>query len=204
MRYGTGAVDTNTAEDYFDAGMVLLAEGGPRALTVAAMCRRLAVTKGSFYHHFSGTSEFIRRLLCFWENHELRRTEEVAARAGAESPTELAKLAAAWGIRHEAETAIRALGRTDPFAADVQQRVDDARQTHLRLLFEHLGIHPERAEVLARLGIAVLIGTQQREYPVNRGRLEETLSEYQRWIQQTAGAGPALAPVRGTAEHRRL
>lgn len=180
-------METNTPADFFEAGLDLLAEAGPTAVTVAALCRRVGVTKGSFYHHFPGNQEFLQGLLLFWEAQECGRMEQVAARSGPESPTEVAKLAAAWGIRHEAETAIRALARTDAFAAATQRRVDEGRQEHLVLLFEQMGIESDRAQVLARLGLSVLIGTQHREHPVNRQRLEETLAEYQRWIEAAAG-----------------
>ncbi len=189
---------TFTPEDYFEAGLDLLSEHGPRGVTVAALCLRLRVTKGSFYHHFSGVPEFLRRLLSHWEAQEVQRLAEAWARAELDRPTEIAKLAATWGVRHEAETAIRALGRTDPAAAEVQSRVDERREEHLRRLFVAMGIEEARAVVLARLGMSVLIGTQQREFPVDRRRLEQTLGEYQRWVEQAASEGD-----RGPAATRR-
>lgn len=180
---------TFTPQDYFEAGLDLLAGDGPRAVTVAALCRRLGVTKGSFYHHFTGVPEFLQRLLAHWETQESQRLAEAWTRAELDRPTEIAKLAATWGVRHEAETAIRALGRTDPAAAEVQQRVDEQREGHLLRLFVAMGIEADRAAVLARLGMSVLIGTQQREFPVDRHRLEQTLGEYQRWVEQAASEG---------------
>ena len=73
------------------------------------------------------------------------------------------------------------------FAAEVQRRVDETREDRLTQLFVTIGVDASRARVLARLGLAVLIGTQQREHPVDRRRLEETFDEYQRWVEQAAG-----------------
>ena len=42
---------TLNRNDYFEAGLDLLAEGGVQAQTIANLCERLAITKGSFYHH---------------------------------------------------------------------------------------------------------------------------------------------------------
>jgi hypothetical protein len=39
------------------------------------------------------------------------------------------------------------------------------------------------AATLARIGMAILIGTQQRERPVDRDRLFALLEEYQRWVE---------------------
>jgi hypothetical protein len=37
--------------------------------------------------------------------------------------------------------------------------------------------------VLARIGLTILVGTQQIEEKVDRRRLDELLSEYQRWLE---------------------
>ncbi len=177
---------TFTPDDYFEAGLELLAESGPQAVTVASLCDRLRVTKGSFYHHFSGTPDFLERLFRHWEAQEAERVAEARVRAGRNRPTEIAKLAATWGVRHEAETAIRAAARTDPRAAEALQRVDDLREQQLSQLFVVMGIDARRARVLANVGMAILIGTQQREHPVDRRRLEQMLDEYQQWVEQAA------------------
>ena len=36
---------------------------------------------------------------------------------------------------------------------------------------------------LARIGVAIVVGTQQRERPVDRDRLFSLLGEYQRWVR---------------------
>ena len=180
-------MDTNTRRDYFEAGLDLLSDAGPRGVTVAALCGRLGVTKGSFYHHFEGIPDFLRRLLGYWEEQEAALLREGQRRTERERPTELAKLAATWRIRHEAETAIRALGRTDADAAEVQRRVDQRREDALTGLFTAMGVDKGRAVILARVGIAILIGEQQRSQPVDRRQLEQMLGEYQLWIDHAAG-----------------
>ncbi len=155
---------------------------------MAALCSRLRITKGSFYHHFAGTPDFLERLLGYWERQEAALLLDAQSRAASEQPSEVAKLAAAWRIRHEAETAIRALGRTDVHAAEVQRRVDQLREDALTGLFVAMGVARVRATVLARVGMAILIGTQQRNQPVDRQELEAMLGEYQRWIRHVAGA----------------
>ena len=42
-----------------------------------------------------------------------------------------------------------------------QERVDDVRRRHLVSLLRHSGVDDERAELLASVGLAILVGLQQ-------------------------------------------
>jgi AcrR family transcriptional regulator len=175
-------MSTLTGGDYVAAGLDLLAEGGVSAVTIAALCERLGVTKGSFYHHFDGVPAFHEALLAFWEDSSRRAIEE--ARAVADSRrrlTVLKELAVA--AHHEAESAIRAWGRSYEPAAVVVRRVDAAREANLVESFRALGIPIVRARRLARIGLATLIGTQHMEHPVDRRRLLVAFDEYQHWLE---------------------
>ncbi|MBN9618450.1 MAG: TetR/AcrR family transcriptional regulator, partial [Actinobacteria bacterium] len=68
-----GAVERLTTQDYVREALVVLGEEGPEALTIAGLCERLGVTKGSFYHHFGGLPGFVDVLLESWEREEGRR-----------------------------------------------------------------------------------------------------------------------------------
>jgi uncharacterized protein YjiS (DUF1127 family) len=48
--------------------------------------------------------------------------------------------------------------------------------------FLDIGIDKKEARVLARIGLTILVGTQQIEDKVDRKRLNALLSEYQRWL----------------------
>lgn len=173
-----------TRAQYFELGLSLLAGGGARAVTIEALCSGLEVTKGSFYHHFQGVRDFMAQLLLYWEDrygHRLAR--EAVSTNGAVAMIPAIKRAAAYGVRHEAESAIRALAQSDPFAAEVQKRVDKGREDVLVDTYLGAGMPLDRARTFARIGMAILVGTQQRERPVDRDRLYGLLDEYQRWIE---------------------
>jgi AcrR family transcriptional regulator len=174
---------TLSRTQYFEVGLELLAEGGARAVTIDALCRRLDVTKGSFYHHFAGVQGFMSQLLLHWEDRYGQRLAREALTA--HGPAELIPMLkrAAYDVHHEAESAIRALARNDPFAAEVQQRVDQGREDLLVDAYVAAGMRPETARPLGRIGLAILVGTQQRERPVDRDRLLTLLEEYQRWVE---------------------
>jgi hypothetical protein len=79
-------------------------------------------------------------------------------------------------------------------AAAAQARVDRNREMRLVGYFTDAGIPTERAELLARIGMSILIATQQLERPVDRKRLMAAFDEYQRWLESVIAAGQA-APV---------
>lgn len=171
-----------TREDYFEAALDLLARDGVDALTIAGLCDRLGVTKGSFYHHFSGIRPFHDALLHHWE---VERTEQLVAQVDAiTDPLERIELLKRLGIavHHEAESAIRGWARTNPAVAAVQRRVDAAREEALAAAFVDAGIGADEARVLARIGVTILVGTQQMEEHVDRERLAALFDEYQRWL----------------------
>jgi AcrR family transcriptional regulator len=50
-------------EDWINTGIHILTDESHNTLMLKNLCARLNVTKGSFYHHFSGWSEYIDSLL---------------------------------------------------------------------------------------------------------------------------------------------
>jgi AcrR family transcriptional regulator len=122
----TGADGSLDRTAYFNAAFKILAEGGAEALTIPNLCTRLGVTKGSFYHHFSGADEFVSALMrCWIETARLVIDEMLAKFAADDDPylsfgVALSNIAA--GQPHEAEAALRAWAHSNPeVAAGVEQ-----------------------------------------------------------------------------------
>ena len=174
--------ETLAREDYFGVALDLLAEGGPPAVTIAALCQRLGVTKGSFYHHFPNGPAFQVALLDHWEQAFGHGMADYAVRVADPGPRITLLVQLAVDLHHEAETAIRALARTDAHAAAVQARVDARRVAVVAETLAAVGIPADRAERLAQTGVAILVGTQQMERPVDRDGLRARLDEFQEWV----------------------
>jgi len=179
------SMSTLTRDHYLAAGLHLLAEGGVGAVTIAALCERLGVTKGSFYHHFGDVSAFHEALLASWEQGTYHAIE--AARSVTDPHRRLSVLKELGvAAHHEAESAIRAWGRSYEPAQAVVRRVDAAREASLVESFKLAGIPASRARHLARIGLATLIGTQALERPVDRKRLLAVFDEYQQWLESAS------------------
>ena len=130
-----------TPQDYFDAGQDLLADGGVQAVTIANLCDRLGVTKGSFYHHFRSVEDFHDRLLDDWFTEHVARRKAVtdaAHRPAASGSTAMRRFAV--DRRHDTEGAIRGWARSSPRAAEVQRRIDNNRLAYVVDVCRALGI----------------------------------------------------------------
>jgi AcrR family transcriptional regulator len=171
-------------DDYHRTALELLAEGGVDALTMTNLCARLGVTTGSFYAHFGGIREFHAAFLEQWADGRVYALKEQVEKTT--EPLERIEMLRhiAVSVNHEAESAIRGWARTNPIVADYQRRVDAARETVLTQAFLDIGIDKQEARVLARIGLTILVGTQQIEDKVDRRRLDTLLFEYQRWLEE--------------------
>ena len=177
-----------TAEDYFREAFDVLARHGSEALTIAALCDRLEITKGSFYHHFGGMPGFVTQLLEFWEREHSERL--IAMSKAQPDPalriTMLTEVAV--GLPHGPEAAIRAWGQSNPDVAAATARVDKRRERHVVDAIAALGIDRPRARLLARLALDLLVGIQQREQPGDLKRIRQMFEELNKLVFLEADA----------------
>lgn len=162
---------------YLESAMEVLADSGSEGLTVAELCARLGVTKGSFYHHFSGMSDLVTALLRFWGEE---RNQQLIASSAAESDPDVRVghlIGIALGLPHAAEAALRAWGRSNPQVRAAVEHVDSVREQHLYESAILAGATELAGRLHARMAMAILVGTQQREHPVDVEALGAMLTE---------------------------
>ncbi len=175
-------MEARTKDEYFRVALALLADHGVTGVTIANLCAALDVTKGSFYHHFESGPDFMRAFLVDWESKYAKPAVE-DARDIADPIERLNRLKPlVVGLHHEAESAIRALARTDDYAAAVQSRVDAERIQVVTESIAALGIGNDEASDLAHIAVAMLIGAQHMSRPVDREQLARQLDGFERWL----------------------
>jgi AcrR family transcriptional regulator len=154
--------NTLSAEDWEREALELIAEQGVQALAVEPLARRMGITKGSFYWHFSGRESLLEQALLRWEEHDGRNLNKALGeidqprdrlvsffrRVGKEKLTHevYSKLCAAAG---------------HPQVEPVLERVANRRMKHLSSAFEELGLDPVNARYQARLTYSVYLGFLQ-------------------------------------------
>lgn len=177
-----------TREQYFDAALDVIAREGVGALTINALCRRLDVTIGSFYHHFKSSQAFLQAFFTWWEvEHAFRMVDE--ARLEPDPAARLARLKKlAAGLPHGAEAAIRTWSTSHPDAAAAQSRVDSARIQVVLDTLRQLGLPPGRARTLAVMAVGVLVGTQELGQAEDPALMRKVFDELELWLTGAASA----------------
>jgi AcrR family transcriptional regulator len=150
------------AQAWIAGALEALAERGIDAVRVEPLAKALAVTKGSFYWHFTDRRALIEAMLSQWSEGRIAAIREQAAQAP-EPALALRKLVELYTKRSNArglaiELAIRALARNDAGAAFAVQAVDAERLRHVASLFVRLGYGSREAEARAVMVYAYLFG----------------------------------------------
>ncbi len=154
---------TLTRDRWADAALEALARGGPAAVSVEPLARALGVTKGSFYHHFTGREELLRAALARWE---ALGTDGLLERLAPLDPT--ARLEVLFQTAREgaleprwAVLAQLAAHASDPDIAPVLARATERRLRFLARTWESAGLPPDESERRALLAYTAYLGMVQ-------------------------------------------
>lgn len=186
-----------TAQDYYRAALTVLGEVGSEALTIASLCERLGITKGSFYHHFGSMPGFVTGLLGYWEREHNERLIEYTQRVG--DPVRQIEALTDFGstLPHASEAAIRAWAHSNAEVAACVSRVDARREETVAAAMTAVGLTPERATLLASLSLTLLIGIQNREGDPDPSRVRVLFDEVIRLVFLDAAPPAPTAPPAG-------
>ncbi len=150
------------ANAWIEAALETLADGGVEAVRVEPLAEALAVTKGSFYWHFTDRRALLDALLAQWAAGRIAAIREQVS--GPEHPKVLLLRLADIYTRHAnvkglaIELAIRSYARTDDNASKAVRAVDTERLTHVTRLFGGLGWGLLDAQARAVLFYSYLFG----------------------------------------------
>lgn len=148
-----------SADDWAFAALEDIALRGIGGLSVEGLARRLGVTKGSFYWHFTDRSKLVEAALHLWEQ---RGTIEVIAQLQTlDTPVDQLRTLfdASFGDEVHGLVDVAMVARADdPTVGPVVSRISQARIAFLHQLFEALGFTPVTAAVRARVAYSAYIG----------------------------------------------
>ncbi|MFL6108962.1 MAG: TetR/AcrR family transcriptional regulator [Marmoricola sp.] len=181
-------------ERFFDAAQEILATDGYGGLKLAAVCKRLKVTTGAFYHAFGSWNEFTSEFLHNWRRQRTTLLVELARGAG-DPVGQLESLRRATiELRHASEAAIRVWAAVDPAVAVIQEQVDQERYEVVLEAMQKL-VGKKEATAYADWGLNVLIG-----YELSTGAQTPADLEWQ--LTQVLSAALARGEERKSARRR--
>ncbi len=148
-------------EDWLQAGLELLSDYDQSHINIQNLCEYLDITRGSFYHHFSGMPEYIQELLNHWreENTELLLDAAQGLKGGVAAKHIIQSLVP---IAHrKAELSLRSWSYYQSSIQPVIEKMDTLRLDYLSEAYQRQGLSPDHARRLAKIQYAVLLGLQQ-------------------------------------------
>jgi AcrR family transcriptional regulator len=149
-----------SVDDWIQAGFAILAEEGIKALKIDRLCRRLGVTKGSFYWHFTDIAQYRAALVQAWgelRDDDRRHFSELAGLPPRERLSEM--MSALVSTRHwTLERAMREWARSDEDAAASVRAADQRVLAAVRRAFLDYGFDPDNADLRAYATFAAGVG----------------------------------------------
>lgn len=171
-------------EDWLAEGFKLLREFAQDKLRILYLCKRLGVTRGSFYHHFKGIEDYIAALMESWEQENTLRLIKSANKG--QSPEERMEILAQMIADSDqtVEAAIRSWSFYHTKVKKHLSKVDELRITYVEEIFKDLGAEPELALKKAKLDYAVLVGVQQLFPDASSGELRSLWEVHKQSIME--------------------
>jgi AcrR family transcriptional regulator len=153
---------TRTPRDrWIEEGLQALAAGGPDAVRVEALAKKLGVTKGGFYGSFADRDALLEAMLDAWERES---TDEVIDRIEREGGDPRTKIQRAGVLTFSSDRllpidlAIRDWARRDEAVAERLRRVDNRRMALLREMIGTFCSDADEVEARSLLAFCVAIG----------------------------------------------
>ena len=153
---------TLTAADWEQEALQLIAECGVQKLAIEPLARRMGVTKGSFYWHFTGREALLVQALMRWEEHDSRNLSRSLGEISdpRERLVSFFRRVGKEKLTHEVYSELCAAAG-HPQVEPVLERVAERRMEHLANAFEEMGMLPDTARYRARLTYSVYLGFLQ-------------------------------------------
>ena len=168
--------------DWVDAATGILVDENVRGIRIDVLCKKLGVTKGSFYWHFEGRPALLNAILERWHK---RMTTNVIYRLGVEAGNPFDRLRALLALPRATrspafariEQSIRDWCRRDRQAQNAVEEVDKIRLAYISDLFEQQGLEPDVAARRAYIAYAFLMGDSVLRNTVQPKDLDEIVED---------------------------
>src|SRR5215217_877426 len=147
---------------WIEAGLRMLAAGGPDAVRIEPLARALGVTRGGFYWHFGDRRALLEEILDTWERVRVDEVIERVESEGGDTRAKLRRLSAFAAASDEPlriDLAVRDWARREQTVAERLRRVDNRRMDYMRSLFGALCADEDDVEARCIVFYSLWIGS---------------------------------------------
>jgi AcrR family transcriptional regulator len=172
--------DRLTAQDWIDFALIALAREGVDALKADVLARKLGVSRGSFYWHFSDLGTFHARVIAYWKQ---LATEAIIAdleRYDSREQRLETLVRRGFGTDGVLEIRMRAWADTNAEAARVLADIDRRRQGYIERMLVELGVAASVAATRAQLLYWTYLGAALSRSKLSGQRLDRIVDELKR------------------------
>jgi AcrR family transcriptional regulator len=146
---------------WIEEGLRALASGGPDAVRVEVLAKRLGVTKGGFYGSFADRDALLDAMLDTWERESTDEVLERVEREGGDPRTRIRRagmLTFSDDRLLPIDLAVRDWARRDDAVAERLRRVDNRRMGLLREVIGTFCTDADEVEARSLIAFCVAIG----------------------------------------------
>jgi AcrR family transcriptional regulator len=166
-----------TAQDWIDFALTTLAQEGFDALKADVLARKLGVSRGSFYWHFTDLRTFHALVIEHWK--QMATEAIIADLERYDSSEERLDALARRGFGHDAvlEIRMRAWADHNAEAARVLSDIDRRRRAYMEQMLTEAGIAPSLAATRAQLLYWAYLGAALSRSKLTDERLDRIVAE---------------------------
>ncbi len=169
-----------SADDWIKQGLKALAKSGFTALKADPLAKTMAVSRGSFYWHFTDLGAFHAAVLERWR--EIAAEQIIAdVEAAGDEPLK-ALLRRSFGARLDLERAVRNWAAFDAAAQGAVRAIDRRRLDYIEGLLTLRGLDRATAQARAQILYWTFLGFALSGAPVPAARLQGMIDEILRMV----------------------
>lgn len=164
-------------EKWLQTGLDILNRTSYTDIKIEYLCKRLKVTKGSFYHHFKNINDYYCKLFEFLFNKERINFDQFIE--DIPTPEERLNFVNRQIIKNisKEKVSLRAWGSHNKEVKQQLDKVDNLQIEYLTKLYLDIGHDPKKASILAKLNFALLVGLYQLFYNGSTSEINELIPE---------------------------
>ncbi len=164
-------------EKWLQTGLDILNKTSYTNIKIEYLCKRLKVTKGSFYHHFKNINDYHTKLFEYLFNKERidldQFIEDITTPKGRLNSINQQIIK---NISKE-KASVRAWGSHNKEVKQQLDKTDVIRIEYFTKLYLDIGLDPKKASIMAKLNFALLVGIYQLFYNGSKSEINELIPE---------------------------